>query len=101
MLVRKTGDVEGNAKCCRTTGMLIALQQGRPIHAKNYRDGSIYAYAKDSQFQWSKNYLNTEDLEAERLFDFGMLAPTVTGMQKFPPPGHISPLRFGDHPIEN
>lgn len=79
MIVRKVGDIEGKAKCCRTTGMLIALQQGRPIHAKNYRDPSVYAHTKDPQFNWDEHYLNTEDLEAERLFDFGMLAPTVIG----------------------
>ncbi|GAX85071.1 hypothetical protein CEUSTIGMA_g12491.t1 [Chlamydomonas eustigma] len=74
VLVRKDNDTARAAPCCRYAATVITAQQGRPIHNKVYRDPSLYEYA--SSLGWpSGGYMDEEDLEAERLFDYGILAP--------------------------
>jgi hypothetical protein len=69
---------------CRYTPNLLAQQFGRPIHATVFRDPSVYSYG--SALGWSQEYLDNEDLEAERLFDYGILAPAPAGARQ---PHHI------------
>ncbi|KAG2501286.1 hypothetical protein HYH03_001088 [Edaphochlamys debaryana] len=74
VLVRKAGDTGRQAPCCRTSGMLISGQQGRPLHATRFRDGDVASLALG--LGWAPEYVaGPEELEAERLFDFGGLAP--------------------------
>ena len=57
----------------RYSGSLITAQQGRPIHNRVFRHASLYEYA--GALGWPDGYMDEEDLEAERLFDYGILAP--------------------------
>lgn len=78
LIVRKAGDSSGTAACCRSTGLIVAQQLGRPIDATTFRPPWIAARA--AAVGWDPAYLNgPEDLEAERLFDYGLLAPLETG----------------------
>eukprot|EP00878_Enallax_costatus_P047024 GHUV01057383.1.p1 GENE.GHUV01057383.1~~GHUV01057383.1.p1 ORF type:complete len:500 (+),score=122.35 GHUV01057383.1:95-1594(+) len=78
VLVRKAGDTHGRAPCCRTTANIIAQQLGRPIDPYSFRPAWINSSATAVGWDW--NYLmGSEDLEAERLFDYGLLAPVETG----------------------
>lgn len=79
LLVRKAGDVSGRAPCCRSTGLIIAQQLGRPIDSAVFRPAWINASA--AAVGWDAGYLSgPEDLEAERLFDYSLLAPLDTGV---------------------
>lgn len=87
VIVRKNGDVGRAAKCCRRTGILIAAQAGRPISSTVYRDPVMQQYA--TALGWPTagsststtstdsldQYMSVEDVESERLFDWGLLAP--------------------------
>ena len=53
--------------------MVTAGQQGRPIHNRVYRDPSVYIFG--AQLGWTQEYLDNDDLESERLYDYGLLAP--------------------------
>lgn len=75
MLVRKKGDGGAAAPCCRHSAVPVAAQLGRPVSDVRYRDETARRQA--AALGWSDAYWNNADLEAERLFDFGMLAPPV------------------------
>lgn len=78
LLVRKVGDTAARAPCCRSTALIIAQQLGRPIDAGTFRPGWINSTA--AAVGWDSTYLaGPEDLEAERLFDYTILAPIETG----------------------
>lgn len=78
LLVRKVGDGTGAAACCRSTGLIIAQQLGRPIDPTTFRPSWLASSA--GAVGWEPGYLTgPEDLEAERLFDYGLLAPLDTG----------------------
>ena len=80
LLVRKAGDVGARAPCCRSTALIIAQQLGRPIDATTFRPGWINTSA--GAVGWDAGYLGgPEDLEAERLFDYGVLAPLESGAE--------------------
>ncbi|KAL4855201.1 Calponin y domain-containing protein [Chlorella vulgaris] len=74
-LVRKAGD-PGTAPCCRHSAVPVAGQLGRPISDVRYRDPTSAAQA--APLGWSAAYWQREDLEAERLFDFSVLAPLTS-----------------------
>ncbi|GLI63980.1 hypothetical protein VaNZ11_007149, partial [Volvox africanus] len=74
VLVRKVGDINRQAPCCRSTGMIIAAQTGRPVHSSWFRNPQVTGLAT-AALGWSADYLAAEDMEVERLFDFGVLAP--------------------------
>ncbi|KAI3423310.1 hypothetical protein D9Q98_010721 [Chlorella vulgaris] len=78
-LVRKAGD-PGTAPCCRHSAVPVAGQLGRPISDVRYhlhqRDPTSAAQA--AALGWSAAYWQREDLEAERLFDFSVLAPLTS-----------------------
>jgi hypothetical protein len=60
--------------CCRQTALIVTSQLGRPIHTRQFRPKSLESAAAAAG--WSPSYMQgPEDLEAERLFDYGMLAP--------------------------
>eukprot|EP00879_Flechtneria_rotunda_P022569 GHRR01023831.1.p2 GENE.GHRR01023831.1~~GHRR01023831.1.p2 ORF type:complete len:189 (+),score=60.11 GHRR01023831.1:160-726(+) len=81
VLVRKVGDLQGKAPCCRSTALIITQQLGRPIDPTTYRPEWLNTSAAAVGWDW--DYLmGPEDLEAERLFDYGLLAPTQTGPVK-------------------
>ncbi|KXZ46510.1 hypothetical protein GPECTOR_43g947 [Gonium pectorale] len=84
VLVRKQGDLQRLAPCCRSTGMVVAGQSGRPIHSTRFRDPRVASLA--ASLGWPASYLANEDLEAERLFDWGVLAPAhdPAGLQLSP-----------------
>ncbi|PNH11434.1 A disintegrin and metalloproteinase with thrombospondin motifs 7 [Tetrabaena socialis] len=73
VLVRKLGDTQRRAACCRSTGMVVAGQAGRPLHSTRFRDPAVSGLALG--LGWPADNLAAEDLEAERLFDYGVLAP--------------------------
>jgi hypothetical protein len=78
LLVRKAGDNSGSAACCRSTGLIIAQQLGRPIDPTAFRPPWLASRA--AAVGWEAGYLQgPEDLEAERLFDYTLLAPLETG----------------------
>jgi hypothetical protein len=78
LLVRKAGDSSGSAACCRSTGLIIAQQLGRPIDPTAFRPPWLGSRA--AAVGWESGYLQgPEDLEAERLFDYTLLAPLETG----------------------
>jgi hypothetical protein len=74
-LVRKAGN-PGTAPCCRHSAVPVAGQLGRPISDVRYRDPTSAAQA--AALGWSAAYWQREDLEAERLFDFSVLAPLTS-----------------------
>jgi len=80
VLVRKIGDLRKSAPCCRHTSYTVTQQLGRPIHQTEYRGDSVASGAE--RLGWSPEYLAGPDMEAERLFDYSVLAP----------PPDISPL---------
>ena len=88
LLVRKRGDPGGalGAPCCRHTAGVVAQQIGRPISDSEFRSATSARQAQQA-LGWSADYFANEDLEAERLFDYGVLAPPV-------PAGGASPLRL-------
>lgn len=73
VVVRKTGDTQKNAACCRHTAYITAQQIGRPIDQMAYRSAAVQQGA--GLLGWSPVYMVGADLEAERLFDYGILAP--------------------------
>jgi hypothetical protein len=78
LIVRKAGDGSGTAPCCRSTGLIIAQQLGRPIDPTTFRPPWLSSSA--GAVGWEPGYLTgPEDLEAERLFDYSLLAPLDTG----------------------
>jgi hypothetical protein len=78
LLVRKAGDTASKAACCRSTALIVAQQLGRPIDPTTFRPAWINASA--SAVGWESSYLQgPEDLEAERLFDYTVLAPLDAG----------------------
>lgn len=79
LIVRKAGDDTAKAACCRSTGLIIAQQLGRPIDPATFRPSWINSSA--AAVGWDAKYLlGPEDLEAERLFDYTLLAPLDTGV---------------------
>jgi hypothetical protein len=81
LIVRKAGDGSGTAPCCRSTGLIIAQQLGRPIDPTTFRPPWLSSSA--GAVGWEPGYLTgPEDLEAERLFDYSLLAPLDTGQQQ-------------------
>jgi hypothetical protein len=79
VIVRKAGESSGTAACCRSTGLIIAQQLGRPIDPTAFRPPWIAASA--AAMGWEDSYLQgPEDLEAERLFDYSILAPLDAGI---------------------
>lgn len=80
LLVRKAGDTQGLAPCCRSTGLIIAQQLGRPIDSAVFRP--VWINSSAAAVGWDTSYLEQPvDMEAERLFDYGILAATNTGEQ--------------------
>jgi hypothetical protein len=78
LIVRKAGDSSGTAACCRSTGHIIAQQLGRPIDPVTFRPPWLAASA--AAVGWEGTYLqDPEDLEAERFFDYSILAPLDAG----------------------
>ena len=78
VLIRKSGDPgadAGGAPCCRHSPGVVAAQLGRPISDTQYRSSTAAAQA--AALGWPADYWQREDLEAERLFDYGMLAPAA------------------------
>jgi hypothetical protein len=55
----------------------MAQQMGRPLDLSTYRSAAVMQGA--AQLGWTQEYMQNEDLEAERLFDYGLLAPEVLG----------------------
>lgn len=79
--------------CCRTTANIVALQLGRPIDPKRFRPAWLNVSAMAAGWDW--DYLQgPEDLEAERLFDYGLLAPVDTGA---PPSPALPPQQQQQH----
>ncbi len=58
---------------CRHTGLIVTAQKGRPLDATAFQSPASQSLANN--LGWSPDYLANEDLEAERLFDYGALAP--------------------------
>jgi hypothetical protein len=78
VIVRKAGDSSGRAACCRSTGLIIAQQLGRPIDPVTFRP--LWLASSGAAVGWESGYLQgSEDMEAERLFDYAVLAPLETG----------------------
>lgn len=73
VLVRRVGDTARRAACCRHTSLVVGGAAGRPIHRTAYHSNSTLRHA--AMLGWSDAYVASTDLEAERLFDYGMLAP--------------------------
>lgn len=69
IVVRKLNDTTRAAPCCRYSATVVTAQQGRPIDSRVFRNPSLYGYA--SSLGWPSGYMDQEDLEAERLFDYG------------------------------
>jgi hypothetical protein len=64
--------------CNRHTGNIITQQLGRPVDSEHYRPASLQEGA--AALGWSPAYMaGPEELETERLFDYGSLAPLITG----------------------
>ncbi len=63
--------------CDRHSGHHMAQQMGRPLDLSTYRSAAVMQGA--AQLGWTQEYMQNEDLEAERLFDYGLLAPEVLG----------------------
>jgi hypothetical protein len=62
--------------------LIIAQQLGRPIDSAVFRPEWINSSA--GAVGWETSYLQQPaDLEAERLFDYGILAPATTGGESF------------------
>ena len=91
LLVRKRGDpalalassptsasssassASAGAPCCRHTPGLVAHQLGRPGRDDEYRAPAAARQAAGA-LGWPAAYWEREDVEAERLFDYGQLA---------------------------
>eukprot|EP01023_Acetabularia_acetabulum_P004041 TRINITY_DN116_c1_g1_i2.p1 TRINITY_DN116_c1_g1~~TRINITY_DN116_c1_g1_i2.p1 ORF type:complete len:238 (-),score=29.82 TRINITY_DN116_c1_g1_i2:114-800(-) len=76
-IVRKLGDTEAAAPCCRSTGLIVAGQKGRPSHPKVFQHSQVVKLSRD--LGWDLEYIHKDDLEAERLFDYTLLAPYKAG----------------------
>ena len=87
VLVRKVGDTQRRAPCCRHTPHIVAGALGRPLDHTVFRAPSVYAAAE--RLGWSREYVDGADVEAERLFDYTVLAPP-------PPPSPLQLLRCAD-----
>jgi hypothetical protein len=48
-------------------------QEGRPIHATEWREAATERFKRD--VGWEESYINGGDEESERLFNYGVLAP--------------------------
>jgi hypothetical protein len=76
IIIRKRGDNLQEAACCRNTAMVVAGQEGRPIHATDLRHTRTEALK--SELGWGAAYISSEqEIESERLFNYGMLAPPL------------------------
>ena len=53
--------------------MIYVGQEGRPVHPFLWKDGVTERLKGD--LGWSAQYISKQDQEAERLFNFGMMAP--------------------------
>ena len=73
VLVRKQGDTARRAPCCRYSSHVVAQQLGRPVHHTQFRPAALAPLF--AALGWDSGYTEGEDLEAERLFDYGLLAP--------------------------
>ena len=82
--------------CCRHTGMITAQQLGRPVSPTHFR-AEAAAAAAAAKMGWSKSYFDQEDLEAERLFDYGLLAPAADRGARLRLPSHPPPPPLGQH----
>lgn len=89
LLVRKRGDpalvapgAAGAAPCCRHTPGAVAQQLGRPISDTDFR--STTSAAQAAALGWPADVWKNEDLEAERLFDYGVLAPSAPAPSAVP-----------------
>ncbi len=58
----------------RHTGLVIAQQLGRPISSTTFRSAEAFSSAM-TKLGWNQAYWEQEDVEAERLFDYTILAP--------------------------
>ena len=76
--VYKLRDIKRDAQCCRSTPFIVAQQLGRPLHRNIFREGNVMRIA-GSVLGWEKSYLETIDVESERLFDYSILAPPAPG----------------------
>ena len=57
----------------RNTRDALSGQEGRPIHATTYKHATVERFKRD--LGWPADYIAAGDSEAERLFNFGVLAP--------------------------
>lgn len=62
LLVRKVGDVNGSAPCCRLAPGAVAQQLGRPLHDTVFRDESVYRHAVT--LGWSREYMDVRGSDA-------------------------------------
>ena len=75
LIVYKKGDLlQRRAPCCRHSAYITAHNLGRPIDRTTFR-AETSAHAAKDRLDWSSAYWEGPDLEAERLFDYGVLAP--------------------------
>ena len=87
--VYKKGDVRGVAPCCRSTAFVTAHNLGRPVDRTSYRTAFSQQMAANN-LSWSLEYFTDgSDIEAERLFDYSILAPPM-------PEEPISTVACGD-----
>jgi hypothetical protein len=75
--VYKKGDSAARAPCCRTSSYITAHNLGRPIDRTHFRATNSEITALRSSLGWSSEYWNGADIEAERLFDYSILAPKM------------------------
>jgi len=75
--VYKKGDSAGRSHCCRTTSYITAHNLGRPIDRTHFRAKNSDITALKDNLGWSAEYWNGADIEAERLFDYSILAPKM------------------------
>lgn len=81
VIVRKIDDA-GAAACCRQTPLIIAQQLGRPGDRTYHRAEWSKEQALNT-FGWSLNDWQGPDVEAERLYDYGLLAPPISSTTSF------------------
>ncbi len=75
--VYKKGEAARAAPCCRHTSYITAHNLGRPIDRTYFRSKGSESTALGNSFGWSSEYWNGADVEAERLFDYSILAPQM------------------------
>jgi hypothetical protein len=78
--VYKKGDTAVRAApCCRHTSYITAHNLGRPVDKTYFRAKGSEMTALGVDFGWSSEYWSGADVEAERLFDYSILAPAMQG----------------------